>query len=289
MSLESFFDRLPRMLVKESDGSFRFTDGSGFRQIYTYDRRPVSDKTIGSRFDVRITRSVRSLKSSYSGDTWGRDRNGVAFTDWLGQPFAALNNEHLASLTRVVETELHAELHATARIDSWFDEYEHWPSIQILAPGDQYIGGMADILHQFHRWPVSGVEATGNVKERERSSWVHSASDLLQVNTRDAEHAVSIWISPDKAERCTDFMRARRRWSGTCHIELVPPAAGSRAKPRLRLITGVTAGRGTLVYETRNRRKEYDMFYSHRSGIFNVALNSPSHGYYELIVLPMGD
>ena len=287
MSLESFFDRLPSMLLREFNGSFRFADDSGYRQIYTYDKRSVAGKSIGTHFDVRITRSVRSLKSSYNGNAWTCGKNGVAFIDWLGQPFAALNNKYLASLTRVIETELHTELYATARIDSWFDAYEHWPSIQILAPGDQYIGGMADMLHQFHRWPISGFEANKKVKQRERDKWLQHAADSLQVSTRDAEQAISIWISPDKAERCTEFMRTHHNWSGICHIEVVPPATGSQAKPRLRLITGVTPGQGTLVYETRNPRKEYNVFSSHCSNIFNIAIHVPNRGYYELIVLPI--
>lgn len=282
MTAVDFFDKLNPLLVSGVGNSFKFAKRHYGRQIYVYDKTAISHYAIGDEFTVLIEIGHQSLKSRYSGTVWRPNDKGVVFS-YRGETFAALNNENLAQLVNAIQG-IGCQLYAIARVDSWYDSDDRWPSVKVLMPGDFEIGGIATAIETFHSWPVSGREIVDELEQRKKNEWARETAKLLGVDTDEMESAIRVWI-PRHSDRTTSFMRQHRRWSGLCTILEIPQPASSKAKPCLQLISS----KGSLVYESKVRRKEYKMLYKARGSQVRVALKSFPDDFHELTLFPYND
>lgn len=245
----SSFDRL-QSLLRHKGSDFEFSGKQCFRQIYTYDKTPLSGLRLGERFTVRITKLCKPLVSELTGGVC-RPAPDMASIEVNGRVFAAKRDESLMRLVQAIESR-GGRLHAIAQIDSWYSFENRWPSVLINEPGSQEVERMAVVIELFHRWPVSGKLVVSEMEQRSEIRRIDLLASRLGVSHHEALHAVTLCI-PRRSDRLTSFMRRHRSWSGICSVKRAGMA--TKKDPYIRLYSNT----GELLYESAPRRKEYSM------------------------------
>lgn len=167
------------------------------------------------------------------------------------QRIASWNGEHTHELASIIKT-LGWEFDAEAYLylsDTSFP----YTVLGLKLPGVAELGALTFILREFRKWPVSIDEILERSDQRSSENTAAAIAAVLHLPKGRAKNAFQIFFD-SQSPRVTDFMQRGTGWWGVVRVVEAPPAKGSKAKPRLRL---VTLDSSETVYESRYPRKEY--------------------------------
>ncbi|MFC5221591.1 hypothetical protein [Bifidobacterium leontopitheci] len=232
---------------------------------------------------MSISIAPESIKQRFSEYTDEYKENCTVIS-YNGVPFALWKTAHILDICRMTNT-LGWELSTVAYIDSIQedDSDDYNPVIKLKLPGAPELQVIAFALKHCRRWPVSCQEILDANSIAKANDLHERAASILHIPVSADMRFFQIFFDA-KSNRLTPFMKANRDWHGEVLVERIPPAIGSKAKPRMRLLS-VDWPSNEIVYESRYPRKEYGFLSEHEGNFVQLGYTTFDRGQkYELYI-----